>query len=100
MILILKLLLIVLLVEVRRGVITIEVIGPIVEVVTVNVIGIQVVAIDVICIEVVSVNVVRIDVIAIDIVVIHVVEVAVIVIVAINKRIGIGDIDIPVVYHR
>ena len=60
-----KLLLIVLLVELRCGVAAVEVVRAIVKVVAVNITGVEVVSVDV-----VSVNIVSIDVIAIDIVVV------------------------------
>jgi hypothetical protein len=50
-------------------------------------------------VQVVPIDVVRVDIVPIDVVPIHVVEIGVVVVVSIDERIGVGDVDIVVVAH-
>ena len=93
LILISKLLLIAVLVEIGRRLI-VEVIRPVITVVVgvIDIVAIQVVVIDIVPVDIVVVDIVPVDVGVIDIV-------PVVVVVAICKRVRIGDVGVVVINH-
>lgn len=81
----------------------IEVVGPVIHVVAIEIVVVDVISIDVIPVDVISINVICIDIVAVNIVAVDVIRIdviAVVIVISIHKGIRVRYIDIAVICNR